>query len=117
MPTQIPAARGIIRAVHDRLDPVEHEHERAELTKALGMMRRHPKHNGRTTSQAVTRAVVIEVLAIIRDHPRLTDLEVANLVGRLNPGRVNEIRNGLRTPDNPTMSNDGRNRRKPNADD
>lgn len=80
------------------------------LQDVLPMMTRSVKANPRTISRKITSEVVREILLILHRRGYLTDAEVGAEVG-VNAGRVNEVRNGLRTVDNPTMSGDGLNRR------
>ena len=103
--TNIPAARALIE---DALRFMAAFHpdtnlEQAMLRTALSMMTRRPKQRRRTIAAAMDRDKVLAILAEHRSHPDWTDLEIARLAHiNVNPGRVNEVRNGLRTPDTPS---------------
>lgn len=111
--TNIPAARALIEdaimfltAFHPGTEPI-----RDILNDALSKMRRKPKQNPRTIADKMDRDKVIAILLEHAKRPDATNHEIAILPHiNVNAGRVCEVRNGLRTPDNPKLPSDGRNR-------
>lgn len=71
---------------------------------ALSLMTRKQTHpNSRKISSKVTSERVIKVLKILKKHPFLTEVEIGRKVN-LGPGRINEIKNGYRTPEHPEIN-------------
>jgi hypothetical protein len=98
MPTNIPKARGILKAAMRYDDP---ERMRDMISDALSMMTRDQNQAGRGARiqrKQITGEVCIEVLRTHRAFPKMSFEEVGRLHG-LAGGRVSEIVNGLRGPD------------------
>ncbi len=114
-PTNIPAARKELREAMNILRDVGTLETSAAVKlihKALSKMKRQQKHtNRRIISKKITPEIVKAVKHQILIAPYLTDIELA-IQFSIGNGRVNEIRNGLRTEESPTMkpNRDGYNR-------
>tara|TARA_R110000782_G_C14819205_1_gene413806 strand:+ start:17867 stop:18238 length:372 start_codon:yes stop_codon:yes gene_type:complete len=113
MATNIPAAREKLREAMDIIRDIQ-TLESAEALRlihgALSMMKRKQRHtNRRIIARKVTSEIVHQVNLHIQAAGWKTDLEIG-AVFNIGPGRVNEIRNGLRTIEKPSISKDGYNR-------
>lgn len=111
MTTNIPQARKELREAMDILRDVGTLETSAAVKiihSALSKMKRKQLHtNRRIVSKKITSEIVKAVKHQILIAPYLTDIEIA-IQFTIGNGRVNEIRNGLRTVEHPTM--------KPNMD-
>ena len=115
MATDIPTARKQLREAMDILRDIgtleSAEAVRLILTALSKMKRKQRNTNRRIISKKITAEIVQAVNHQFLLTPYLTDLEVGAMF-KINPGRVNEIRNKLRTEEKPTMTpnRDGYNR-------
>ena len=106
MATDIPRARQLIALA--RMVTGNPEVGRL-LDEALPLMtRKLSKPPAKSTARKVTSEIVVEVLLYVDQHPDMSNRDVGAVFG-IDGGRVSEIRNGLRTPENPALHADGLN--------